>query len=622
MPDLRRRDFLRTVGLVGGASVLVVGGRPGTTYAAADREIEQVTVYERGGDGYHTFRTPGVVQATDGTLLAFAGAHVNDPGDWGHVEMVLKRSSDGGRTWGPLQVVAADPPNKVANHVPVVDRLTGRIHLYVIRTAGHVVGDDIIHGRVSSEDAPRPHVTYSDDHGATWSEWREITADVKLPGMRHFVGGPGHGIQLTRGRHAGRLLLPGNHTVLPPDGDKPPVVGAHLIYSDDGGETWQVGAIDRHDDGMVHPNETTLVELSDGTVYVNTRDQRGSTPGHRAATTSGDGGTSFDAPFRIVPDLETPIVHGSLFELTRRTDPYERILFSAPGHPTSREQLTVWSSLDGAHSWRRSLLLYDGPSGYSDLVEVADGMLGVIYENGPRLAPPPYLTYHQRLTFARVPPQLLDVPAPPPSRTPDLSGRGNHATVSGSPRRIDGVFGRALELAGDYVEAPYAEPLAVGGGAFTAAVWFRTGEQRLQRILHAYNYEAYPQWLVEVSATRVHAQLRTDTSRRDVSVRGNLADGRWHHVALVRDDAAVRLYVDGSPVATAAPLTGSVSAGAIGGIRVGARLDGINNPLVGAVDEVFLFDRALTADQVGALAATNTAPAGTPLLQLPLEVVR
>jgi len=605
-----------------------VGGRPWTAYAAPSRGIERVTVFERGvTEGYHTFRTPGVVRAMNGTLLAFAGAHVNDAEDWGHVEMVLKRSTDGGRTWGPLRVVAADPPNKVANHVPVVDRMTGRVHLFVVRTAGHVVGSDIINGNVSPEDAPRPFVLYSDDHGVTWSDPVEITADVKLPDMRHYVGGPGHGIQLTKGRYAGRLLLAGNHSVLPPEGDKPPVVGSHVTYSDDGGETWQLGAIDRHDDGMVHPNETTLVELEDGTVYFNTRNQRGASPGHRAATTSSDGGTTFDAPFQIVPDLQTPIVHASLLELTRRTDGQQRIVFSAPGHPSSRENLTLWSSLDGADSWRQGLVLYDGPSGYSDLVEVVDterdSLLGVIFENGPRLSSEPYLSYHQRVSFARVPLQSLDLPSPPPATTPDKSGQGNHAIVSGSPRRVDGAFGRALELAGDYVEVPFAESLAIGNKSFTAALWFRTGDQRLQRIVHAYNYGEYPQWFIEIApgSNVVRAQIQTDASLQRVTAQGNFANGEWHHVVLVRDAAAVTLYVDGRPT-TGEPVAGSASAGALCGIRIGVRADGLNNPLVGAVDEVHLFDRALAADEVRALTTTNTAPDdGTLLLHLPIDEV-
>jgi sialidase-1 len=615
---------LKTAGIIGGASIAGHAWWRGTASAALLQDIEYVTVFERGEtQAYHTFRTPAVVRATDGTLLAFSGAHVNDAQDWGHVEMVLKRSSDGGRTWGPLQVVWADPPHKVANHVPVVDRETGRIHLYLIRTAGHVVGEDIINGTVSPQDAPRPHVLYSDDHGATWSAPVEITAEVKRPDMRHFVGGPGHGIQLTKGPHAGRLLVQGNHSVRPGEDGKPPVVGAHVIYSDDHGKTWRMGAIDRHDDGRVHPNETTLVELPDGTVYFNTRDQRGTDPGHRAATTSSDGGASFDAPFQVVPDLETPIVHGSLFRLA------DRVVFSCPGHVSAREDLSIWSSTDGATSWRKSVRLYDGPSGYSDLVELPDDVLGVIYENGPRFSTEPSLTYHKRLTFARVPMSAFDQPIPAPKMTPDTSGHGNHAIVDGAPRLIEGKYGGAMRLAGDYAEAPLTASLAVGSGPFTVAIWFRTSERRLQRIVQAYNYEEFPQWYLELGPGQddapgsavVRGQIRTGTASGRVQKQGSFADGRWHHLALVRNETETILYVDGTPT-TGAAIPGSVSAGAICGIRIGARVDGINNPVNGGVDEMYLFARALTATQIKALVDRN-APATTGMrLHLPLGKIR
>ncbi|MEQ7008303.1 sialidase family protein [Actinopolymorpha sp. B17G11] len=626
---MRRRDLLKTIGLAGSASMFAAGMWSEVAHAASAHALERVTVFERGETAdYHTFRIPLIVRAADGTLLAFAQGRVDSAEDFGHIQLVLKRSADGGRTWGPLQLVAADPPNRVANQSAVVDQVTGRIHLFVVRTGGDVTGDDIANDRVSPEDAPRPFVMYSDDHGVTWSDWREITSDVKVDGMRHYVGGPTHGIQLTTGPHAGRLLMPGNHNFLPQTDERPAVVGVHVIYSDDHGESWQIGgAIGEYDDGIVVPNETAVVELADGTVYFNTRNQRGTAFGNRAATTSSDGGATFDGPFQIVPDLITPIVSGSLLEATRRTDKNERTIFAAPAHPSSRERLTLRSSLDGAASWRESLVVYDGPSGYSDLVEIVDepsSMLGVYYENGPRLSDDSALTYHKRLSFARVPMELLDVPIPSPSTTPEESGHGNTAVVSGRPRLVAGKFGRALHLAGDYVEIPLDPSIDLGDNPFTVALWFRTSDQRTQRIANAFNFESFPQWLIDISPARLRCQVRTETALGTAQLAGNFADGNWHHVAMRRGDQQVlTLYLDGEPVATAdAPVGGSVSARALAGIRIGARMDGINNPFVGTVDEAYLFDRALTAAQIRDLTMDNTYPAGTALVHLPLEVVQ
>lgn len=625
-----RRTFVQglagTAALAGGGvlgSAVPVGAAP-----SSDRAVSVTTVFERGETtDYHSFRIPTLVHATDGTLLAITDGRVNDAEDFGFIEAVLKRSTDGGRTWGPLEVVASDPPNKIGSHVPVVDQTTGRIHVLFTRTAGHVTGDEIVNDLVSPEDAPRPFVIHSDDHGVTWSERRELTDDVKLPGMRHYVFGPVHGIQLARGSHAGRLVVVGNHNFLPATDEHPAVVGIHVIYSDDHGETWQVGgSIGEYDDGVVVPNETTVVELQDGTVYFNTRNQRGTASGNRAAAISTDGGTTISTRFEIVPELVTPIVQGSLLEATRRTDRSERIVFSAPNHPSSRENLTLWSSLDGTSTWRKSLVVHDGPAGYSDLTKVSDEVIGVLFENGPRLTEDTPLTYHKRISFARVPLQALDVPIPPPATTPDASGNGNHANVGGTPKRVDGVFGRALEFAGHYVEVPSDAAIDVGADPFTAALWFKTSFERTQRLVHAYNYGGgFAQWWIELlpASGVLRASIRTDEGTTTVQTSGpSFAAGQWRHVAVRRGDQGVlTLYVDGQSVASTPAVGGSVSTGQLAGIRVGARLDGINNQFVGAVDEVYVFGRALNAGQIQELAATNRVGGEPALVHLPLDIV-
>ncbi|TDE12238.1 sialidase family protein [Jiangella asiatica] len=627
MDELRRRDLLKAAGLVGGTSLLTIGGWSTTASAAPRRQLEQITVFERGEtDDYHTFRIPLIVRATDGSLLALAQGRVENAEDFGHIQLVSKRSTDDGRTWGPLTVVQAEPPERIANQSVVVDRSTGRIHLFFVRTGGHVTGEEIVNDTVSPEDAPRPFVTYSDDHGVTWAPRRELTDVLKRPEMRHYVGGPTHGIQLAHGPHAGRLVMPGNHNYLPATADTPAVVGIHTIISDDHGETWRLGgALGAYDDADVIPNETAIVELEDGTVYLNTRDHLGTAPGNRAHAISRDGGETIERPFEIVPDLVTPMISGSLLTQNRSTDRGERIIFSAPWHPSSRERLTLWSSLDAGASWHESLLLYDGPAGYSDLASIDDDTIGVLYENGPRLSEATPLTYHQRISLARVPMSALDRPIPRRRTTPDMSGNGNDAVVSGSPARVDGVFGRALELAGDYVELPYDPSIDVGNRPFTAALWFRTAQARQQRIMHAYNNGDFPQWFIEYvpGSGVLRARMRTAGGDTTAQVVADVADGVWHHVAVRRGaQHEWTLYLDGEAVASEPADAGSLSTNFLAGIRVGARMDGINHPFVGAVDEVYLFDRALSAAQIRDLAESNTQPSGGPVCHLPLEIAR
>jgi BNR repeat protein len=405
-----RAAGLATAGLVLATSLVSLNDQ----HAAAAEGVWYTPVFVQGEGGYHTFRVPAVIQAADGTLLAFAEGRVRSASDDGNIDLVMKRSVDGGATWGPLQIVVDDGGNKVGNPVPVLDRSNGRIVLNVTRTGGDVTGDDIVCGLASAEDTRRSFVLHSDDNGESWSRPKEITQDVRPDNWRHFVGGPGHAIQLTRGEHAGRLVVPGNHTIAPPEGSgivcpDERLSGAHSLYSDDGGRSWHLGGVDIPLTGVVNPNESTVAELGDGTLYFNARDQNGSSAGTRAATTSSDGGASFDGPYREVPDLVAPVVQGSVLKLSILADPGEPLVFSAPGSATSRENLTLSLSDDEAATWRTGPVVHRGPAGYSDLVEIndpdqlQDPALGVLYENGVPTTDNPSPPYYQRITFARLP---------------------------------------------------------------------------------------------------------------------------------------------------------------------------------------------------------------------------
>jgi hypothetical protein len=412
---------LATAGLVLATSMASMSaGR-----AEAAHGVWYSTVFEQGESGYHTFRVPAVVQAADGTLLAFAEGRVNGSSDNGDIDLVLKRSTDGGISWGPLQVVVDDGENKSGNPVPVLDQRTGRIVLNTTHTGGGVTGDDIRCGRAEPEEMRRAYVLHSDDNGATWSEPQEITQDVRPDDWRHFVGGPGHAIQLTHGEHAGRLVIPGNHSIAPPDGSgidclDNSLFGAHSLYSDDGGTTWHLGGVDTPLTGVVNPNESTVAELADGTVYFNARDQHGSSPGSRAATTSSDGGASFDHPYEDVPDLVAPVVQGSVLSLTGWPGHLQPLVFSAPGDPDVRQNLTLSVSFTDGRSWLTGPVIHYGPAGYSDLVEIRDtdhgghGVghrtegIGVLYENGVPTAEDPDPPYYQNITFARLPTAMVD----------------------------------------------------------------------------------------------------------------------------------------------------------------------------------------------------------------------
>ncbi|MGW3207900.1 sialidase family protein [Streptomyces sp. NPDC001135] len=372
--------------------------------------MTDVTVpFRAGHEGYAGFRIPAVVATRAGTLLAFCEGRVDSAADHGHVDIVVKRSTDGGRTWEPLRVAARNGTDLAGNPAPVVLD-TGRILLVHVRAAATATEDAILRGRVTDADGRRVWVQHSDDDGVGWSAPREITAQVKKPGWRWYATTPGHALQLGGGR-GGRVLVPANHT-LPPHGTdtgaEPKYHSGHCLLSDDRGESWCLGYLDENTDGCVNVNETTAAELPDGRVYFNTRNESPArpspppspqalraappVPGNRADAHSHDGGRSLVGPFRPQAGLTTPVCQASVLQLR---DP-DLLLLSAPADPAARALMTIRASADGGTTWRTALTVDGRPAAYSDLVRADRDTVGLLYETGDFSA-------YETITFRRVP---------------------------------------------------------------------------------------------------------------------------------------------------------------------------------------------------------------------------
>ncbi|MEU3951986.1 sialidase family protein [Streptomyces achromogenes] len=354
-----------------------------------------VTVpFRAGREGYASFRIPAVVATRTGTLLAFCEGRAGSAADHGHIDIVLKRSTDGGRTWGPLQVAASNGTDLAGNPAPVVLD-TGRVLLVHVRAAGWATEAAIVRGQVPDADGRRVWVQHSDDDGLTWSAPREITGQVKTPGWRWYATTPGHALQLT----SGRILVPANHTVPPTGTDtgaEAKYNGGHCLLSDDRGETWYLGYLDDNTDGYVNVNETTAAELTDGRVYLNARNDSPS-PGNRADAHSPDGGRTLLKPFRPQAGLTAPVCQAAVLQLR---DP-DLLLFSAPADPgNTRALMTIRVSRDGGTTWRPAYTADGLPAAYSDLVRVDRHTVGLLYETGDF---GPYET----ITFRRVPVRRL-----------------------------------------------------------------------------------------------------------------------------------------------------------------------------------------------------------------------
>ncbi|MGV9457135.1 sialidase family protein [Streptomyces sp. NPDC003635] len=345
--------------------------------------------FRAGHEGYASFRIPAVVATRAGTLLAFCEGRVESAKDWGHIDIVLKRSTDGGRTWGPLKVAASNGVHLSGNPAPVVLD-TGRILLVHVRSAASASEDLILRGKVPEADGRRIWVQHSDDDGVTWSSPTEITESVKRPGWRWYATTPGHAVQLG----TGRVVVPANHS-LPPSGadtgTEARYNGGHCLLSDDRGATWTLGYLDENTDGYINANETTAAELPDGRVYFNTRNDSPS-PGNRADAHSHDGGSTLLHPFRPQAGLDGPVCQASVLQLR---DP-DLLLFSGPAHPGGRALMTIRVSTDSGTTWRPRVTVDGLPAAYSDLVRVDDDTVGLLYETGDFGA-------YERIVFRRVP---------------------------------------------------------------------------------------------------------------------------------------------------------------------------------------------------------------------------
>ncbi|MFE2046143.1 exo-alpha-sialidase [Streptomyces sp. NPDC059477] len=586
--------------------------------ASAAAEFDQRVLFKASQDpGYACFRIPAIVRTTQGTLLAFAEGRVLNCGDATDIDLVVKRSTDGGRTWGPLQVISEGVGDTHGNPAPLVDRETGRILLAQTWNPGRT-------DSASCEiPCPRtPYLQYSDDDGRTWSAPRDLSAQIQPAGWNSwYATGPVHGVQLGQGAHAGRLVFGVNTETW--SGGRVTANHAALIVSDDGGATWRVGATDSWPiaaDGSYRqkPSELTLEEQSDGSLLVNAREQDGTDLGHRTQALSADGGTTFTGPFKDVPDLYAPQVQGSLLRLG------DRMLLAVPADPDRRRTMMIRSSYDAGRTWDsvdRGTVVTRDWAGYSDLADLGSGAVGLLYEAGT-------VDARDEIRFARFTEDWLTPRRGPDPTTPDLAPSAAPAAVLGGAATTPGVSGDALALDGtdDAVRLPHDTRLPLGTKDFTASLWFRStatsGEQPM--LWMGGVGVSQPQvWLrAEPENDRVRALITTRTGTTSwhsasLSTTGAHNDGAWHHVALRRGGGQLTLFLDGTRISTA-DVTGSVSRNSPFGVHIGQRMDSRAH-FSGALDDVRVYDKALTDGELTALRLTGVAPYATPVLHLPMD---
>ena len=334
--------------------------------------FEKIDVFTARSHGFYTYRIPTIVVTQKGTILAFSEARVGTPSDWAKMSIVMRRSLDKGKTWGPLIKVVSNEEETAHNMVAIVSNDSNIIHfLYCV---GY----------------KRVFYMESKDDGQSFSKPKEINhifeefkPDFKYKVKPKYKGkyriiatGPGHGIQLANGRLIVPVWMAKRHI------HRPSVIS--VIYSDDRGKTWKRGEVILGK--LENPSETVAVQLSDGSVLLNIRNE--SEISRRAISISKDGISNWSEPVFDDALLE-PVCFGSIIRLTD-SDAKDRILFVNPdsieGEPTElfnlrpRQNLTVKLSYDECKTWPVSRSIEPGSSGYADIAVGKDYTIYCLYE--------------------------------------------------------------------------------------------------------------------------------------------------------------------------------------------------------------------------------------------------
>ena len=352
---------------------------------------DNIPVFISGTEGHKTYRIPAIVSSPDGSLLAFCEGRVKGSGDFGDINIVMKKSIDGGTTWSALQTIVDVDSLQAGNPAPVVDITDpaypkGRIFLFYNTGNNH-------EGEVRKGNGIR-EVWYktSVDGGASWSDPVNITTAVHRPMQPHFnaaynfsadwrsyANTPGHAMQFAKGKYTGRIFIAANHSSGNPQKQFMDYA-AHGYYTDDHGKTFHLSETVN----LPGSNESMAAELSNDKLIMNSRNQKGDIRA-RIVSISNDGGATWSKTY-FDTVLIDPVNQGSILPIGTRKG--KTILaFCNAADTKNRNHLTLRISYNEGLSWEKNMLIEKDESGsqkditaYSDLVSLNTSTIGILYE--------------------------------------------------------------------------------------------------------------------------------------------------------------------------------------------------------------------------------------------------
>jgi sialidase-1 len=329
-------------------------------------ELAHQVLFGSGEDGATCYRIPALVTATDGDLILAVDQRVpscNDLRGNDNINIAVRRSTDNGSTWSPIEIIIDPPTGKSASDPSmIVDLITNEIFLFYNYMDLEEEKNVYYH-----------HVIRSDDNGASWSDPEDITKQISKPGWHHdfkFITS-GRGIQTADG-----TLL---HCLVHLE------EGVQLFGSRDHGQSWtMIGS------AVAPADESKLAQLGDGRWMINSRVRDAGIRYIHISEDQGENWISF-----ADSSLIDPACNASLISYSGLEQGHDKpvLLFSNAADSHQRSNMTIKYSLDGGDSWSAGKTIYSGSSAYSSMTILRNGDIGLAFEKDD----------YSKIVFTRVP---------------------------------------------------------------------------------------------------------------------------------------------------------------------------------------------------------------------------